>query len=85
MNFILENIMKCMLGLNLFGFLYRLKINLPKIYIYINYTILIKIILTTIILFVIYFIVEMTNNISFIKKELVDIHKTLEEINEKEH
>jgi hypothetical protein len=85
MNFILKNIMKCMLGLNLFGFLYRLKINLPKIYIYINYIILIKIILTTIILFVIYFIVEMTNNISFIKKELVDIHKTLEEINEKEH
>jgi hypothetical protein len=85
MNFILENIMKCMLGLNLFSFLYRLKINLPKIYIYINYIILIKIILTTIILFVIYFIVEMTNNISFIKKELVDIHKTLEEINEKEH
>jgi len=84
MNFILENIMKIMLGINLVGFLYRLKINLPKIHVYINYEIIIKVFSITMILFVIYLIVETTNNISFIKKELSEIRQILIEINKEE-
>jgi len=81
----MEFIVKIMLGINLIGFLYRVKINIPKLYIHINYENVIQLFSVAIILFVIYLIVDTTNNISFIKKELVDIHKTLEEINEKEH
>jgi hypothetical protein len=84
MEIILEIILKIMLGLNLIGFLYRLKINIPNIYFHINYEIFIKVFSIIMLLFVIYLFVETTNNISFIKKELSEIQKILIEINEKE-
>jgi len=77
MEIILENLMKIMLGINLIGFLYRLKINLPKIYFHISYEKVIIIIPIIIILFVIYLIVETTNNIYFIKNELSEIKNLL--------
>jgi hypothetical protein len=84
MEIILEIILKIMLGLNLIGFLYRLKINIPNIYFHINYEIFIKVFSIIMLLFVIYLFVETTNNISFIKKELSEIRQILIEINEKE-
>jgi heme/copper-type cytochrome/quinol oxidase subunit 2 len=84
MEIILEIILKIMLGVNLIGFLYRLKINIPNIYFHINYEKVIIIIPIIIILFIIYLFVETTNNISFIKNELSEIRKILIEINEKE-
>jgi hypothetical protein len=80
----METILKIMLGVNLIGFLYRLKINIPNIYFHINYEIFIKLFSITMVLFIIYLFVETTNNISFIKKELSEIRKILIEINEKE-
>lgn len=80
----MEFIVKIMLGLNVIGFLYRLKKNLPKIYVYISYENCIRVGSIIIILFIIYLIVETTNNISFIKKELSEIRQILIEINEKE-
>jgi len=80
----METILKIMVGINLFGFLYRLKINIPKIYFYINYEKVIIIIPIIVILFVIYLIIDTTNNISFIKNELSEIRQILIEINKKE-
>jgi len=80
----METILKIMLGVNLIGFLYRLKINIPNIYFHINYEIFIKVFSITMVLFIIYLFIETTNNISFIKKELSEIRKILIEINEKE-
>jgi hypothetical protein len=80
----METIVKIMLGVNLIGFLYRLKINIPNIYFHINYEIFIKVFSITMVLFVIYLIIEITNNISFIKNELSEIQQILIEINEKE-
>jgi hypothetical protein len=78
----METILKIMVGINVIGFLYRLKINIPKIYFYINYEKVIIIIPIIIILFVIYLFVEsfhlLINEINIIKKELAEIKILLE-------
>jgi hypothetical protein len=81
----MDTALKIILGINIIGFLYKLKLNIPKLYIYINnYEKIIVIFSILFILYIAYIFIEnyvlLINENSFIKKELIEIRKLVEEI-----